>query len=126
MEIPLNCIFYGATKTCPFQIIILALSTQTNYEIIQSTVDRLPIESQEDFWKRISARALELVEPYGDEHFIVMFCRNYPLSDDLSNDAMQNAARQQWLVAAHKDKHYSHAKALCTLLDHYNKPNFQL
>lgn len=126
MEIPLNCIFYGATETCPFQIIILALSTQTDNAFTQNTVDRLPIESQEEYWKRVSAKALELVEPYGYEHFIIMFCRNYPLRDHLSNDVLQNAVRQQWLVAAHQNNHYMHAKALCTLLDQYSKPNFQL
>ncbi len=125
MEIPLNYIFYGATKTCPFQIIILALSTQTDNAFAQKTVARLPIESQEEYWKRVSTKALELVEPYGDEHFIIMFCRNYPLRDHLSNDVLQNAVRQQWLVAAHQKNHFMHAKAFCTLLDQYSKPNFQ-
>ena len=126
MRIPLNIMFYGATETCPFQIILLALSTQANNAIIQSTINRQPIESQEDFWKRVTAKALELVEPYGHEHFIIMFCRNYPLRDHLSNDAMQNAARQHWLAAAHKNNHYMRTKALCTLLDHYNNPNYRL
>lgn len=125
MERPLNIIFYGATETCPFQIILLAFSTKTDNSIIQSTLNRLPIESQEEYWKRASAKALELVEPYGYEHFIIMFCRNYPLRDHLSNDVLQNAVRQQWLVAAHQNNHHMHAKALCTLLDQYSKPNFQ-
>jgi len=118
--------FYGATKICPFQIIIFALSTQTNNAIVQSTLDRQPIESQEDYWKRVTARTLELIEPYGHDHFIVMFCRNYPLSDHLSNDALQNAAWQRRLMAAHQNKRYMHAEAICTLLDYYHKPNFQL
>lgn len=126
MQLPLNLIFFGATETCPSQIILLVISAQTNNAIIQNTINRQPIESQEIYWERVTSRALELIEPYGHDHFIVVFCRNYPLSDHLSNDVMQNAARQQCIVAANKNNHYTRAKALCTLLDHYNKPNFQL
>jgi hypothetical protein len=123
---PLNCTFYGATETCPFQIIILASSTQPNNPIIQSTVDRQPIESQEDFWERLSARASELVKPYGHEHFILMFCRNYPLRDHLSDDIKQNASRQQGFVADHNKRYDIQAKALCTMLDFQHKAYFRL
>lgn len=126
MQLPLNLIFFGATETCPSQIILLVISAQTNNAIIQNTINRQPIESQEIYWERVTARALDLIEPYGHDHFIVVFCRNYPLSDHLSNDVMQNAARQQCISAANRNNHYTRAKALCTLIDHYNKPNFQL
>lgn len=120
MNYCINMIFLGATKTCPFQIILMVLPTKTQRAIIQSTINRQPIESQEDYWKRITAKALELIEPHGNNHIIVMFCRNYPLHDHLSNDIMQNAARQKWFAATHQENHYMHIKALCSLLEHYD------